>query len=69
MMKFMFAGHLFRFFRDQIIVVVPNGDKFMLRLTQNPDSPFLILKLAYKDVNKDHEQLDFQHELMLEMYE
>jgi len=65
-MKFIFSGHLFRFCIDIITIVTPDGDKYRLDLTHNPDNPFIITKLKIHDYEEDHEQIEFERELKAE---
>jgi hypothetical protein len=49
-----------------ITIVTPNGDKYKLDLTHNPDNPFILQKLRIHDSNEDYEQLEFERELKAE---
>lgn len=66
MMKFMFEGHLFRFFKDWITIVTPFGDKWKIELTDDPNNPFIFKKIKIYDYDSDHEQLQFERELKAE---
>lgn len=62
-MKFMFEGHLFRFFQDSISVVTPYGDKYKIILNRDKINPFIITLIRRYNHKEDMEQLEFEKEL------
>lgn len=62
-MKFMFNGHLFRFYENKISVVTQYGDMYRIDLTSEPDNPFIITPVKKYDSKILHDSFWFQKEL------